>query len=664
MLFLVQPLSSKLILPWFGGSAAVWITCMLFFQAGLLLGYVYAHELISRLTPKRQAALHSALLILSLAALPILPTPMWQPHPGEDPTWRVFGALATAVGAPYLLLSSTSPLLQSWYAGMSAGTLPYRYFALSNAGSLIALLSYPILFEPHLTSHQQAWIWSIGFAAFAALGIATAIVAHRRIVVRAEPKLLGRAVPRAARLILWLALPACASALLLAVTNLLTQNIAPMPLLWVVPLSTYLLTFVVCFESDRWYKRAIFLPLLFPALGCLAAAMGPLTNRAVALEVPLFTAALFVCSMACHGELARLKPTAEQLTTFYLCLAAGGAIGGLFIALIAPHVFRAMYELPIALVSCPLLLLAVLWRERSSWNKPDLGLSVWLAALAATIVLAGYTGRQIWSQERFAIRLARNFYGALRVDEFEDHHQKVRELSHGTITHGIQFLSPTLRHMPTTYYAWESGAGLAWQTLAESGSLRMGVVGLGAGTLAAYGRGGDTLRFYEINPAVIEIAKTQFTYLADCPAHLDIVLGDARLSMAHEPGQRFDLLVIDAFSGDAIPIHLLTREAFRIYWRHLKPDGVLAVHVSNHYLNLAPVVRLAALDMHKEAWQVDAYDDEAREAYTSTYVLVSDRKGFFDNPLFSDQLTAIDVPRGLAMWTDDYSNLWQVLTIR
>jgi hypothetical protein len=664
LLFLVQPLASKLILPWFGGSAAVWITCMLFFQAGLLLGYLYAHALASRLSPKRQAALHSALLLLSLATLPILPNAMWQPHPGEDPTWRVLGALATAVGAPYLLLASTSPLLQSWYAGINAGALPYRYFALSNAGSLIALLSYPVLFEPHLSSHQQVWIWSIGFAVFAALAIATAVTARRRAVVRAEPNMPERARPRMAQLILWLTLPACASALLLAVTNLLTQNIAPMPLLWVVPLSTYLLTFMLCFESDRWYKRIIFLPLVFPALGCLAAAIGPLTNRAIYLEVPLFTAALFVCSMACHGELARLKPPSELLTTFYLWLAAGGAIGGLFVALLAPHVFRAMYELPIALVSCPLLLVAVLWRERSSWRKPDLGLSVWLAALATSIVLAGYAGRETWFRERFATRLARNFYGALRVDEFEDHHQKIRELTHGTITHGIQFLNPNLRHIPTTYYAWESGAGLAWQALAESGSLRMGVVGLGAGTLAAYGRGGDTVRFYEINPAVIEIAKTQFTYLADCPAHLDLVLGDARLSMAHEPDQRFDLLVIDAFSGDAIPIHLLTREAFRIYWRHLKRDGVLAVHVSNHYLNLAPIVKLAALDMHKEAWQVDAYDNDAREAYTSTYVLVSNRAGFFDNPLFMDQLIGIDAPRGLRMWTDDYSNLWQVLTIK
>ncbi len=663
LLFLVQPLASKLILPWFGGSAAVWITCMLFFQAGLLLGYVYAHELVSRLKPKHQALLHSMLLLLSFAALPILPNPIWQPHPGEDPTWRVLAVLATCVGVPYLLLSSTSPLLQSWYASTNKDALPYRYFALSNTGSIIALLSYPVLFEPHLTSHQQAWIWSIAFAAFVVLAIVTAAVVVRRSAPAPTAK-LSRSRTEFGQLTLWVLLPACASALLLAVTNLLTQNIAPMPLLWVLPLSTYLLTFVLCFDSPRWYKRAIFLPLLFPALGCLAAAVDPLTNRAMVLEITLFDAALFVCCMACHGELARLKPSPDRLTAFYLGLSAGGVLGGMFVALIAPHFFRSMYELPVALVACPILLLAVLRRERHSWLKPDLGLSLWLAGGAATIVLAGYAGRETWLRERFATHVARNFYGVLRVDQFQDNHQMIRELTHGTITHGLQFLSPTLRHIPTTYYAWNSGVGLAWQALAPTGPLRMGVVGLGAGTLAAYSRAGDTLRFYDINPLVIDIARKQFTYLSDCPSHLDIVLGDARLSMSRETSRQFDLLVIDAFSGDAIPVHLLTLEAFQMYWRHLKPNGVLAVHVSNHYLDLAPVVMLAALAMHKEAWQIDNYDDDSTEAYRSTYVLVSNRPGFFEDPLFADQLTAIHVPPGLRTWTDDYSNLWQVLTLK
>jgi len=687
LLFLVQPLAAKLILPWFGGSAAVWIACLLFFQAGLLLGYLYAHALAARFSShsRIQVWIHRALLLLSLAALPIVPNAMWQPRPGADPTWNLFGALATSVGLPYLLLASTTPLLQSWYAGARHGALPYRYFALSNAGSLLALLSYPILFEPRLTAHQQAWSWSIGFAVFVALCLAATFFAPRRTPRPAAPPHDLDPAPTERRLVLWLSLAACPAALLLAVTNLLTQNIAPMPLLWVVPLGAYLLTFVLCFESARWYKRVVFLPLVLPALGCLAAATRTLENQTIRIGVPLFTGCLFVCCMACHGELARLRPPASRLTTFYLALASGGVLGGMFVALLAPHVFPAMYEYPIVLVACAAVLLAALWRDRDRSKRPDLVFGIWLAACAASLLLTVYACRETWRDVRDAKLLARNFYGALRVDEFVDYGRKIRQLTHGTIIHGVQFVDPLFRHQPTTYYAFTSGAGLAWTSLSRSGSaqgafasargcplcavqeetpLRMGVVGLGAGTLAAYGRAGDTLRFYDINPAVISVAKTQFTYLADCPAHIDLVLGDARLSLAREPGQRFDMMVIDAFSGDSIPIHLLTREAFQIYWRHLKPDGVLAVHISNHYLDLAPVVKLAADAIHKQAWQVDSEGDDPAEVFPATYVLVSNRPDFFNDPLFRDQLSRIDVPPRLRPWTDDYSNLWQILKFK
>lgn len=661
LLFLVQPLAAKLLLPWFGGSAAVWITCLLFFQAGLLFGYLYAHWIATRLRPRAQTAVHSALLVLSLAALPILPNAIWQPRPGADPTWPLLGALVTSIGVPYLLLAATSPLLQAWYAAQR-GTLPYRYFALSNAGSLLALLSYPVLVEPRLTARQQAWSWSIGFVSFAALCIPTAFIARRTAPAQQPAPQKAPAAPLSkTHIVLWLALAACASTLLLAVTNLLTQNIAPMPLLWVVPLSAYLLTFILCFESGRWYQRWLFLPLVLPSLACLAASIKTLENESISLGVPLFTGALFVCCMACHGEAARLRPPASQLTAFYLSLAAGGVLGGLFVALLAPRVFAASYELPIALVATPLALLGTLWHRRKQWKKPDLSFAAWLAALAATLVLAGYAGRETWRDVRDAKLLVRNFYGALRVQDLIDFHRKIRQLNHGTIIHGVQFFSPLFRNQPTTYYAWDSGPGLAWRTLESSGPLRMGVIGLGAGTLAAYGRAGDTIRFYDINPAVAQIAKSEFTYLADCPAHIDIVLGDARLSLAREPSQNFDLLVVDAFSGDSIPVHLLTREAFQIYWRHLKPDGVLAVHISNHYLDLAPVVQLAADNARKPAWQIDNDNDDRAQIYTSTYVLISSRPAFFDQPLFRGELIRIHVPPRLRAWTDDYSNLWQIL---
>jgi spermidine synthase len=666
LLFLVQPLASKLILPWFGGSAAVWITCMCFFQSALLLGYLYAHSLARLLNLRWQARVHIVLLLASLAALPILPNARWQLKPGQDPTWLVLGVLATSVGLPYVLLASTSPLLQSWYARTLRGGLPYRYFALSNAGSLIALLAYPIIIEPYWTGHRQVWFWSCAFVVFAALCAGTAVAAGRTPIT-ANSSIehdSPRTQIRAAQIALWLALAACASMLLLTVTNLLTQNIAPMPLLWVLPLSIYLFTFILSFESDRWYQRWIFLPLVLPASGCLAAGAYAFDNAPIRIAVPLLSVALFVCAMTCHGEVARLKPSGDQLTAFYLSLSAGGALGGMFVAFLAPHVFPAMYEYPIAFVSCPLLLLLVTWRERIGWMRHHALFGLWMAAVTGTFLLTVYVCRETWRQTRDATFLARNFYGALRVEDFADRHQRVRELSNGTITHGIQFLNPALSHAATTYYARESGIGLAWRTLAKAGALRMGVVGLGAGTVAAYGRAGDTLRFYDINPLVINIAKTQFSYLADCPAHIDVVLGDARLSLAGEPNQRFDMLVIDAFSGDAIPVHLLTREAFRIYWRHLKPDGVLAVHISNRYLNLAPVVLLAARESGRAVWEIDSDDNEALDIYNSSYVLVSSRAGFFDDALFKGELSEIDANHNLRTWTDDYSNLWQILKYR
>ncbi len=661
LLFLVQPLISKLILPWFGGSASVWITALLFFQAALLLGYAYAHALARKAGIKPQAIIHIALLILSLAWLPILPRAMWQPQPGRDPMWLVFGVLAASVGLPYVLLSATSPLLQNWYAQTDRGALPYRYFALSNAGSLAALLAYPVLIEPYLTGHEQAWTWSIAFALFAVLCVATAALAGKsggRSHIETPQRIATSQV------FLWIGLAGSASTLLLVVTSVITQNIAPMPLLWVIPLGIYLVTFVLSFESARWYRRVVFLPLVLPAIGCMIAGAGRLNNAKISVMLPLLCVALFVCSMACHGELARSKPAAPQLTTFYLAVAAGGALGGFFVALLAPRFFNAMYEYPIAFVACVAILLAALWRDRLRWTNRQLGFAFWMAGLAATFVMAGYLFRETWRKAEDAFMLKRNFYGALRVDEFVDRHSRVRQLTHGTITHGLQFRSAILRNVPTTYYARDSGIGRAWRVLERSGPLRMGIIGLGTGTLAAYGRGGDALRFYEINPLVVQIARTEFTFLSDCPAHIDVVLGDARLSMAREPSQRFDILVVDAFSGDAIPVHLFTREAFAIYWRHLKPDGVLAVHTSNRYLKLAPVVMLAAKALGKQTWEVDNEDDDEHEVYSASYVLVTNRPHFFEDALFRGQLLKIEVPPSLRAWTDDYSNLWQSLQYR
>ncbi len=664
LLFLVQPLVSKLILPWFGGSAAVWITCMLFFQASLLLGYLYAHALARLFPLKWQVVIHSVLLVASLATLPILPNAKWQPNPGDDPTWLVLAVLAGCVGLPYTLLSATSPLLQNWYAAKRFGELPYRYFALSNAGSLLALLAYPVLVEPLFPGHQQAWMWSAAFGIFAMLCVSTALIASRTASSSPQADVVEENAPplKAMTVFLWLALAACASVLLLTVTNLLTQNIAPMPLLWVLPLSIYLLSFILSFESSFWYRRILFIPLVLPALACFASASGTLENGEIKIIVPLMSLSLFVCCMACHGELARMKPAAGHLTAFYLCLAAGGALGGVLIALLAPHLFNGMYEYPIAFAGSAALLLFVFWRERATWKPFQLCMGLWLTAAAAALVLTAYSGDLLRRSMNVSIFAGRNFYGALRVDQFKDEQNLViRQLNHGTITHGMQIMAVALHTSPTTYYGRNSGVGLAWRTLETAGPMRAGIIGLGAGTMAAYGRAGDWIRFYDINPLVFQIARNSFTYLKDSPAHIETTLGDARLVMQGQPPQNLDLLVVDAFSGDAIPVHLITAEACAMYWHHMKPGGVIAFHISNHYLDLAPIVAMNAKADHKQAWQIETDDEDKNEVYGATWILVSSNEAFFKNPLFKGQLTAIPIPKNLRPWTDDFSNLWQVL---
>lgn len=669
LLFLVQPLISKLILPWFGGSAAVWITSMLFFQLALLVGYLYAHLLTQRLPLQRQVLVHAGLLLLSIAVLPILPNAHWQPPPGQDPTRRVFAVLATAVGLPYITLSATSPLLQSWYAARQGGGLPYRYFALSNAGSMASLLAYPVLVEPFLKGHSQAWMWSTAYFLFALLCIYTASLAAKSEAApdSREPALVLENLPlREAAL--WVALAACASTLLLTVTNLLTQNIAPMPLLWVVPLSLYLLSFILCFERNNWYQRWLFIPALPFALWWLASHTETIESPDVKRVVPFICLSLFVCCMVCHGELARLKPRFEHLTAFYLSLAVGGALGGVFVALIAPHFFSASYEYPISYLSCAFIVLFIFYKERAKrWSGRFTGQvaeSLWLLGIVATILLAIFGGREMWLELHNAVAKSRNFYGTLLVEDYNDDEHKVRQLSHGTITHGLQLRDANYQQVPTTYYGRESGAGLTWRVLEKQGPLKLGVVGLGAGTMAAYGRGGDTVRFYDLNPLVVDFAHRYFTFLRDCPAHIDLVLGDARLSLAREPSQQFDMLVIDAFAGDAIPVHLLTRQAFDIYWRHLKPNGVLAVHVSNQYLDLAPIVGLDAKARRLTSWLVENDGDDSIDVYPASYILVTRRENFFIDPLFATRLKTIAISPKITPWTDDFTSLWPILRLR
>lgn len=661
LLFQVQPLITKIILPWFGGSAAVWSTTLLFFQLLLLGGYAYAHALVRLLRPSAQASVHIGLLAASLAFLPILPSPALRPPAGADPTSRILLLLAATIGLPYFLLSATSPLLQAWHARKAGAAMPYRWFALSNFGSLLALLSFPFLVEPRLTSRAQAYAWSGAYVVFAAL-CATTAWGSRSDAQRETPARSTEPRPRGSDLALWLALSACASALLVAVTNHVSLNVAPIPLMWVLPLALYLVTFILTFESDRAYERWLFLPLLVPALGAMAYMVHANDdNLPLRWTLPGFSLGLFVCCTVCHGELARRRPAAEHLTLFYLMVSAGGALGGIFVALLAPRIFSAYLELPIGLIACATLTTIAVWNVA----LPRLGTwPVRALAVLVTGVLSVALGREERAHARALRFQARNFYGTLSVrDDVEP--PPLRTLFHGTIDHGAQILEPGQETTSTSYYGVDSGVGRAIRALQAKGPVRLGFIGLGAGVLTSYGRSGDAIRVYELNPLVETIAKTQFSFYARSRADKRILLGDARLTLEAQEPQAFDLLAVDAFSGDAVPVHLLTHEAMSLYFRHLRPGGILALHISSLYLDLEPVCQAAAIALGKKSIVVDDKGDAAVYLSSSTWVLLTDDASWFQAPSFLLAEThAPAMPAGFRPWTDDYSNLFQILTLK
>jgi hypothetical protein len=664
LLFQVQPMIAKFVLPWFGGSAAVWSASLLFFQLILLAGYLYAHCLIRYLKPKQQMGVHGALLLISLVTLPIIPKDYWKPVGGSDPLLGILLLLGATIGLPYFLLSSTSPLLQAWYLRTKSNVIPYRLFALSNFGSMLALLSYPFLVEPNITLRLQARIWSMGFAAFA---VACALAAWKS---RSGTDPLQAAAqedapaPRFSSILLWISLAACASTLLLSTTSHLTQNVAPIPLLWIAPLSIYLLTFILAFESDKFYQRWLFLPLGLVALGTFTYGMSEYENNSDVIKrlIPMLCGALFIACMVCHGELAKRKPHPRYLTLFFLMVALGGAIGGIFVALIAPRIFPNYWEMPIAITGLGVLIAIV-------YSYDDDGVPRPLAVRASLLIMALSFGVYLARIERRAnqeyILAARNFYGVLRVrdDPPEGGVNGIRVLIHGTINHGTELLSPGGGRIPTSYFGETSGISRAIRTKGEAGPIRIGILGLGAGVTATLARAGDTLHYYEINPLVFQIAQTKFDFWKDCPADKHLYFGDGRLTLeGMQTSENLDFLAMDAFTSDAVPMHLLTREAYAVYRRHLKPDGVLAINISNRYLDLEPIIAQAAKEM---GWSgVVVYDEGDSESYyvSNTWILLSKSSAVFADPNFQDAYTTALQPRkGFRAWTDDYSNIIQIL---
>jgi len=662
LLFLVQPLMAKQILPWFGGSAAVWTTCLVFFQFLLLAGYAYSDWTTRNLQGRRQVIVHVVLLVLSLASLPIIPDAAWKPAGDEDPAWRILGLLTVTIGLPYFLLSTTGPLVQAWFArSFPTGTV-YRLFALSNFGSLLALVSYPFAVEPWITTVTQSWGWSVAYVVFAALCAASAIYSLRAGpqggAAPAKSEQTPDAPPPSARDYgFWLLLSAMGSLMLLAVTNHITHDVASVPFLWILPLTLYLLTFILCFEGRGWYRRGVFLG---PLLLIVAAMAWTLHKESGLLDIkqaiPLNMIGLFVMCMFFHGELAESKPAPRYLTRFYLMVSLGGALGGLAVGIISAKVFNTYYEFGIGLAAT-LLIAAYVTRLM----HPVVPLLV--------LVAVGFSGYHIFAYvgklTKDAMVLTRNFYGTLRVKDSDvGKPDALRTLVHGVIMHGEQYLAPERRRQATSYYGATSGVARVLRVQgATPGGVRVGVVGLGTGTLAAHARKGDVYRFYEINPQVVEIARRDFSFLGDAEtagSKVETVLGDARLTMEREQPQNYDLLVIDAFSSDSIPVHLITREAMAVYLKHVKPDGVVAFHITNRFLRLGPVVKRIAAEM---GLAITLFDDDAKDSELSStdWVVVTRNRQLLEHPDLAPFTSGIEDIPGLGVWTDDFNNLFQIL---
>jgi hypothetical protein len=754
LLFQVEPMLAKYILPWFGGAASVWNTCLLFFQVLLVIGYLYAHLIGTRLNGRAQVIVHLTLVLgccLLMAALatmwksPIMPGASWKPSAPDFPILRILLLLTVSVGLPYLVLSSTGPLLQAWFARTHEAS-PYRLYSLSNVGSLLALITYPFVVEPALPLRIQGLAWAAIYLLFAT-GItlcALSLWKSPNDVESVSSNAIEFAKPSAATYVLWILLAACASLMLIASTNQMSQDIAPIPFLWILPLALYLISFIICFDNERWYQRSIFHPAflitVFVSLIVLVRSeqalpylnhLGIAPNRVnLAIQIATAAALLFTLCMVCHGELVRLRPHARHLTAFYLMVAIGGAIGGVIGAIVAPLLFRGYWELRLAISLAMVLMFAVLIRDKESWlhqRRPALAVALLLGALAlpqlmgigaigwlydlpqiivvvvgvvifalgrksrlwikpgvlaqyamlsAILIVAGLSVTSSIVGYRTPALVTRNFYGVFRVmtNAPRDPEYKVYELWSGRIMHGEQFVGEHVRYQPTSYYGPDSGIGLLMANHPNRSNsdpkdwpLRVGVAGLGAGTLAAWGELGDYFRYYEINPAIVRITTNPvgyFSYIRDSNAIVEIIPGDARLSMERElasgHAQNFDVLAIDAFSGDAVPVHLLTREAIATYLRHLKPDGVLALNISNRFLNLTPLANQIAHAFNLHGGVV--FDRPTLRIYDdSDWVLLSRTDKVLGQPEIASHLKSLDDERKVRLWTDDYSNLFQLL---
>ncbi|MFZ0743227.1 MAG: fused MFS/spermidine synthase [Terracidiphilus sp.] len=653
LLFLVEPIAAKQLLPAFGGSAAVWITCLVFFQTALLVAYLYAHWLAQR----SRRILHFALMLLACASAIVWSIQAIEFSPAH-PIASIFAALSISIGLPFLMLGATSPLLQVWLARLETRGIPYRLYALSNLASLLALAMYPTIVEPYLTLKAQRLVWCCGFALFALVSGILTWQTRSAILVPAPLNRENESEPAPAPFahkLLWVLLPMGAAMQLAAVTSYLTANIAAIPLLWILPLAVYLLTLILAFQFPRLFPRAIvtrFLVVMLAGLGYMLSQVD--VSLPMRIGISFFLIEVFISCLFCHTEAYALRPNrTSESTLFYLLFAAGGALGTFLIGIVSPLIFSFNYDLALTFLVTAMLALAVTWN--SGWGQRLL----WSTSSILLLVLVFMLHTAYRRDTPLAVR---NFYGSLRVKQTLSYPgATVRTLTNGTIQHGTQIFSPELRGTPTTYYAEDSGVGLALRFCCSGRARNIGVVGLGVGTIAAYGKPGDRIRFYEINPAVTPIAENLFTYLRDSAAQVNIVVGDGRTSLEREAPQNFDVLVIDAFSGDAIPLHLLTTQAVALYKRHLAAGGILAFHVSNQHVDLEPEIALLAKAAAMTAMKVTSFPNDQRGEFSATWMLLTENPGFFQLPGVAGKArTPAENPK-VHLWTDDYSSLLPIL---
>ncbi len=696
LIFLVQPMVGKRILPWFGGAPAVWALCLAFYQVTLFFGYAYAHVLVRFIGPSRQLAVHALVFGGALLALPVLPATTSAPEAASEPSASILSVLARSVALPFLALAATGPLVQAWFARRYPARSPYPLYAVSNAGSLLALICYPILIEPRLSLSLTGDLWSWAFAMTAFVVLSCAALARRqadRAPSGATP-LVGGLLSRPLDLALWCLLSGSAVALLMGVTNTLCLDLASVPFLWVLPLGVYLTSFILCFGSERVYRTAPYLSIAaFAFAVCygksywapwLPEPLVPMGDSAVVL-ISSYCLLLFATCMLMHGELYRLRPPARSLTIFYLWVSGGGALGGLFVGLAAPLLFDNYYELPLGLGLAQLLLLVASWHAPGGWLRRGAPRWRWTLVAPASVALLAISGKRIFEESDGLLLEERSFFGVVRVLRAGNGPNEQWQLHNGSTLHGLQFQQPPFRKAPSTYYGMATGIGALLLQGDPQIPRRVGVVGLGAGTLAAYGRPGDLFRFYEIDPVVIRLAGDggPFTFLSDSEAEIEIVPGDARLSLAAEQArgvvQDFDLLVIDAFSSDSIPVHLLTREAFAIYVDSLAETGLLAFHLSNRHFELKPLVLLLGGSAGMDGLRIESRQlpqlrsmralwvflgrDPARLESLGTFALSRSKRLEYPPP-------QVELWRGVRtsseteLWTDDYSDLFGVLKLQ